>query len=318
MQYRQFGRLGWDISAVGFGGAGISGEGGGYGFGHITEADAIDLVRAAQDGGVNLFDTAPFYGYGTSEVRIGKALQGERRLRAYVVSKCGITWDGNKRVQLDNSAATTERMLHQSLRDLQTDYIDLYLVHWPDQKVDIRETMEVLAKAKEAGKIRALGLSNTSLEEIALAREIEEPEGFQAQYNLFERGIEETTLPYAETQKTGFMCWGPLDKGIITGRVVAGRTFDEVDARRRAPWWKNVDHTPRIEAIAALRPEVEGAGHTLLELALGHVLATPAMSTALCGVRNRGQLETALAAVDNLPPADLVAYAQDLTAKVKT
>ena len=316
MQYRQFGRLGWEVSAVGFGGAAVSGEGGGYGFGHISEADAIELIRAALGAGINLFDTAPIYGFGTSEIRMGKALEGERRQRAIIVSKCGITWDENKRVQIDNSAATTTKMLHQSLRDLQTDYIDLYLVHWPDRDTDIRETMEVLARAREAGKIRARGLSNTTLEEIALAREIAEPEGFQAQYNLFERGIEEALLPHARDTETGFMCWGPLHKGILTGRVVAGRTFDEVDARRRAPWWKKVDHTPHIEAVAALAPDVADAGHTLLELAIGHVLADPAMTTALCGVRGRHQLETAVAAVENLPPADLLAHAQAVAAKV--
>ena len=300
---------------MGFGGGAISGEGGGYGFGHISESDAIDLVRAAQDAGITLFDTAPFYGYGTSETRIGKALEGERRQRAIIVSKSGITWDAGKRVQLDNSAATTERMLHQSLRDLRTDYIDLYLVHWPDPKTDIRATMEVLARAKEAGKIRALGLSNTNPEEIALASEIAEPEGFQAQYNLFERDIEEAMLPHAREADTGFMCWGPLHKGILTGRVVAGRTYDEVDARRRAPWWKKVDHSPQIDAVAAVRPEVESAGHTLLELALGHVLADPTMTTALCGVRNLGQLETAVKAVENLPPADLLEHVRTVTAK---
>ena len=315
MKYRQFGRLGWDVSVVSFGGGGISGEGGGYGFGHINENDAVELVRAAQDAGITLFDTAPFYGYGTSEARIGKALEGERRQRAIIVSKCGITWDAGKRVQLDNSAKTTARMLHQSLRDLRTDYIDLYLVHWPDKNTDIRVTMEVLARAQEAGKVRAVGLSNTTPEEIALAREITEIEGFQAQYNLFDRGVEEAILPYAKETDTGFMCWGPLHKGILTGRVVAGRTYDEVDARRRAPWWKKADHTPQLEAVAALRPEVEAAGHSLLQLALGHVLEDPAMTTALCGVRNRAQLESAVNAVDNLPPADLLAYARDIAAK---
>jgi aryl-alcohol dehydrogenase-like predicted oxidoreductase len=206
-------------------------------------------------------------------------------------------------------------MLHQSLRDLRTDYIDLYLVHWPDPRTDIRVTMEVLAQAKEAGKIRALGLSNTNLEELALASEIAEPEGFQAQYNLFEREIEDTVLSHARKTETGCMCWGPLHKGILTGRVVAGRTFDEVDARRRAPWWKKVDHTPHMEAVAAVRPEVESAGHSLLEMALGHVLADPAMTTALCGVRNLGQLESAVNALENLPPADLLDYVRTVTAK---
>ncbi len=306
MKYRSFGKLDVEVSVVGMGAAAISGEGGGYGFGHISEPESVALVHAAQDLGINLFDTAPIYGFGMSERRLGKALTGERRQRAFIVSKSGITWDDEKNVRLDNSADTTEKMLNQSLRDLQTDYIDLFLVHWPDQNVDIRRTVEVLVAARDAGKIKAFGLSNTNPDELALASEIAEPQVLQAQMNLFENEPVETLFPSVRENNMGFMSWGTLDKGILTGRVHQERKFDDVDVRSHAPWWTTADHAPRYDAMKTITPIIEGAGHTGLELALSHVLDHQEASTALCGMRNMKQLETACSAAENLLSTELL------------
>ena len=316
MKYRSFGKLDVEVSVVGMGAAAISGEGGGYGFGHITEADSISLVHAAQDAGINLFDTAPIYGFGMSERRLGKALQGERRDRAFIVSKSGITWDQSQNVRLDNSPKTTQSMLEQSLRDLGTDHIDLFLVHWPDEGTDIRATVEVLVKAREAGKIRAFGLSNTNSQELALAAEIAVPEVLQAQLNLFENGPVDELFPHVRESSMGFMSWGTLDKGILTGRVNQERKFDKVDVRSHAPWWTSADHGPRYKAMESIVPRLEKAGHSGLELALSHVLAHPEVSTALCGMRNMKQLETACAAANNLVPGALLQEIRGIANKI--
>ena len=150
MIYNDFGQLGERVSAVGFGAASLSGSGGGYGFGAIEDQSAIDLIHGAMDLGVNLYDTAPIYGFGESERRLGLALSG-RRDGQLVVSKCGVAFDENRNVRIDNSATTTRAMLEDSLRRLKLDMIDAYLVHWPDPNTDIRETMEVLVRAKESG-----------------------------------------------------------------------------------------------------------------------------------------------------------------------
>ena len=310
MQYRPFGSLDFDVSMIGMGCASISGEGGGYGFGDITEQESIDLVHAAQDRGINLFDTAPIYGFGMSEVRLGKALAGERRERAFVVSKSGITWDDEKNVRLDNSPTTTRAMLEQSLRDLQTDSIDLYLVHWPDQNCDIRATMEVLVDAKQEGKIKAFGLSNSNPDELAKASEVAVPEVLQAQMNLFENSPRESLFDFVNRQGAGMMTWGSLDKGILTGRVHKERTFDASDVRSHAPWWVNDDHTPRYNAMAELMPRLEEKGHTGLELALSHLFSHPEVSTALCGFRSTAQLEGTCKAVDNLLSGSLLEACQ--------
>ena len=128
MIYNDFGQLGERVSAVGFG-ALLSGSGGGYGFGAIEDQSAIDLIHGAMDLGVNLYDTAPIYGFGESERRLGLALSG-RRDGQLVVSKCGVAFDENRNVRIDNSATTTRAMLEDSLRRLKLDMIDAYLVHW--------------------------------------------------------------------------------------------------------------------------------------------------------------------------------------------
>lgn len=315
MQYRRMGRLDAEVSVLGFGGASVSGEGKGYGFGEIQEQAAIDLLRAALDLGINLFDTAPIYGFGLSEQRIGKAFAGQRD-RVFLVSKCGVTWDRHQRVGIDNSPQKTEEMLHQSLRDLQTDYIDLYFVHWPDPNVDIRRTMEVLAKARNEQKIRAIGLSNTSPQEIARAMEIDRVDVLQGSFHLFEGYARDVLFPLVDEHGMGFMSYGTLDKGILTGRVTAEREksggFDPSDIRSHAPWWKEADRTLKYKAMDALRPLLEKHGQSGLEMALGYVLGFTQVSTALCGVRDRKQLESAVAALSHLPDAEFLQEAEEI------
>ena len=313
MQYRRFGKTDFSVSVIGFGGAAISGEGRGYGFGSISEAESIVLVHRCMDAGINLYDTAPVYGFGTSEKRLGQALIG-RRDEVFLVSKSGITWDDNKRIGVTNEPDVAKRMLEQSLRDLQTEYLDLYLVHWPDKRVDIRRPVEALSEAQSSGKIRHIGLSNSNPEDIAKASEVAEIAVLQSELSLFHRGPTETLFPIAQEQNLGFMSWGTLDKGILTGRVTPKRTFDRDDLRSSAPWWTKADRAPKFEAMSEIEPLIRDAGHTGLELALGYVLSFAEVSTALCGVRDREQLETALRALDNLPANDVIEAAREIAA----
>ena len=296
---REKGRL-----PLGFGGASISGEGAGYGFGDITETEAISLLHEAKDLGVRLFDTAPIYGFGTSEKRIGAAFKKNRE-EVFLVSKSGVTWGENKRVDMSNDPLVTQRMLEQSLRDLDSDYIDLFMIHWPDQKVDIRRPIEVLAKAKREGKIKHIGLCNTSKEEIEKASEVAKIEAVQNQLNLFERDALEL-FPFLSEREISFMSWGTLDKGILTGRVDKNRKFDKSDCRSWAPWWKEMDKESRFKAMERITPLLSEHGVTGLELALGHNLSFPEVSLVLCGARNSGQLNGLVKALGQLPNAELL------------
>lgn len=290
---------------LGFGGASISGEGGGYGFGDISEADAISLLNEAKSRGVKIFDTAPIYGFGLSEQRIGKAFKQVRE-EVFIISKSGVTWHENKRVDMSNSPDVTQKMLEQSLRDLQSDYLDLFMIHWPDSKVDIRQPLEVLSKAKSQGKIKHIGLCNTNLEDLEKAKEIDRIEAVQSQLNIFERDVEQDIFPYLKENNISFMSWGTLDKGILTKRVDKSRTFDKSDCRSWAPWWKEMDKETRYEKVRKYWPLLEENGYSGLEMAIAHNLSYPEVSTVLCGAKNHDQLNSLMNAFENLPKKELV------------
>ncbi|MBL7664836.1 MAG: aldo/keto reductase [Bacteriovoracaceae bacterium] len=295
MKYRVLGKTQLKVSEIAFGGAAISGEGGGYGFGDITEVESEKLLKAALERGINFFDTAPIYGFGLSEQRLGKAFK-KMRDKVILVSKCGVTWHENKRVDMNNSAKVTQKMLEQSLRDLQTDYIDLYMVHWPDARVDIRETVEVLAKAQMQNKIRYIGLCNTFEEDYHKASEVAEISVFQSEFSLTQSAVESNLFPLCEKNNIGFMSWGTLDKGILTGRVIEERKFDASDCRSWAPWWNKKEVLVKVEKVKKLKAFLQDKDYDLLTSALAYNLSFKNVSSAICGVRNLGQLESLLEA----------------------
>ena len=290
---------------LGFGGAAISGEGGGYGFGEVSEIDALKLLNLAFEQGIKVYDTAPIYGFTLSEKRIGKAFRHNRD-EVFIISKSGVTWHSTKRVNMTNDPRVTESMLHQSLKDLSSDYIDLYMIHWPDSKVDIRRPMEVLSKAKSQGKIRHIGLCNTFVEDCDKASEIDKIEVLQSQLNLFETDATHNLLNYAGKHQMSFMSWGTLDKGILTRTVHEGRSFEKSDCRSWAPWWKQMDKTRKFEKLEQIQPLLEKSGHSLLEIAIGFNLSFPEVSMVLCGAKTPEQLGGVVQALNHLPDRALV------------
>jgi myo-inositol catabolism protein IolS len=296
---------------IGMGAAAISGEGGGYGFGEISEEKAIDLLLLAHESGVKVFDTAPIYGYGLSEQRIGKAFN-DMREEIFIVSKSGITWHKNKRVNHNNDPKIALRMLDQSLIDLQTEYIDLYMIHWPDDRTDIRMPLEALEKEREKGRIKHIGLCNTTLDDLELAAEVTQVEAVQCEYNIFNPKIEHL-FPYLEKHDISFMSWGVFDKGIVSGTVNAKRKFDKCDARSWAPWWKKSNKSKKIKLMEEkIFPLIKEEGVNGIELAIGHNLRPKVVDLVLCGVRNPGQLKSAIDSLGNLPSKELITKVLDL------
>lgn len=279
-----------------FGGAAISGEGGGYGFGEISETQAIDLLLYSYERGLRIFDTAPIYGFGESEKRMGKAFKDIRE-KVFLVSKSGVTWNDQKRVDMNNDPKIAQKMLEQSLRDLDSDYIDLYMIHWPDSNVDIRKPVEVLAKAQLEGKIKHLGLCNTYPEDYLKAKEVGNIEVIQNQLNFFERESFKCMQELILEQGLSFMSWGTLDKGILSGRVQENRRYDKSDARSWAPWWKNSNYRQKVQVMKELLPMLEKEEATGLQLALSFNLSQKGASHLICGARSTEQLEGVLNAL---------------------
>jgi aryl-alcohol dehydrogenase-like predicted oxidoreductase len=283
---------------IGFGGASISGEGGGYGFGNISKDEAINLLKYTFDKGIRVFDTAPIYGFGESEKRIGEAFKSIRE-KVYIVSKSGVSWHSTKRVNMTNDPKETEKMLHESLKRLQTEYIDLYMIHWPDKRVDIRRPMEVLSKAKEQGKIKSIGLCNTHREDFFKASEVDRIEAIQAELNFFERDSLDEIIPLSSEEDLSFMSWGTLDKGILTGRVNSKRNFDKSDCRSWAPWWKAMKKDSKYEKVKKLECYLDEIGKTTLSLALSFNLSFDCVDSILCGGRTTKQWNGLLNSIQN-------------------
>lgn len=297
---------------IAFGGGAISGEGGGYGFGEISESQSIDLLQKAYAEGIKMFDTAPIYGFGLSEKRIGKAFKNIRE-KVFLVSKSGVTWNENKRVDMTNAPLVAEKMLEQSLRDLNTEFIDLYMIHWPDPRVDIRKTMEVLSRAKNQGKIKHIGLCNTNIDDLKKSMEIDRIEAVQSEFNFFTNQlIRENIFPFLKENNISFMSWGTLDKGILTGRVDGKRKeYDKSDCRSWAPWWKEADNSEKFKTMEKLWPLLEEKNYTGLALALSYNLSFPELSVAICGARNENQLHSLLDARKKLlKKEDLMSFVQ--------
>jgi myo-inositol catabolism protein IolS len=292
-------------SPLAFGGASLSGAGGGYGFGDMRDDMAESMVRNAIDKGINIFDTAPIYGFGLSEERLGKILKG-RREDAVIISKSGIDWHKDKRVNMTNDPIIAEKMLHESLLRLQTDYIDIYMIHWPDKNIDIRKPLEVLAKAKADKKILHIGLCNTNIEDLKKAKEIVEVEVVQSELSLFNRKVVKDLFPYLKENGIDFMSWGSLDKGVLSGTVSKDRKFDRYDARSYADWWKKSNWKERVDIVEEIKPLVNAEGLSLLELAIGHNLSYDINQVILCGMKNMEQLDSTLKAIDHRPSKEFL------------
>lgn len=298
-----------------FGGAAISGEGGGYGFGDISEDSAIGLLNEAKDLGIKIFDTAPIYGFGLSEVRMGKAFK-KCREDVFIVSKSGITWNDNKRVNLTNHPKITQRMLEQSLKDLQSDYIDLYMVHWPDPNHDIRFPLDVLSKAQQEGKIKHIGLCNTNKEDYEKSKEVCKIEVLQSELHPFNLSAKDEIFQFCSDDDLSFMSWGTLDKGILTGSINKKREqskkYDEKDCRKSAPWWNQAEVLKKVDVVEKVMPILEKAGHSGLEWAIGHNLSFNLDTTVLVGMKNSNHLESTIKAFENLPSKDLLEEIQSI------
>ncbi|MEK6623668.1 MAG: aldo/keto reductase [Bdellovibrionota bacterium] len=288
---------------LGFGGGALSGEGGGYGFGPISESEAEELILLAYEYGVRLFDTAPIYGFGLSEKRLGRILK-DLREKIFFVSKSGITWHDNRRVNLTNDPKVAQTMLEQTLKNLQSDYIDLYMVHWPDPQIDIRRPLEVLARAQREGKIRHLGLCNTTADDLRLAGEVAKIEAVQSELNLWNTEGHERVAKMLISQDISFMSWGTFDKGIITGTVKRKNQFHADDSRSRAPWWRWDVVEKKLAVMNKLAPILKAHQISPQQFALAFNFSFANVDLVLVGPKSKQQLQTLLEAMSNYPTGE--------------
>jgi aryl-alcohol dehydrogenase-like predicted oxidoreductase len=300
MEYRQLGQTDIRVSAITFGAWAI----GGWMWGGTERKDAIEAIKASYDHGVTSIDTAPIYGQGLSEELVGEALQSIPRDKVQVLTKFGMRWDDTKGdhafTSADNDGNTLEiykysgresiiKECEDSLRRLQTDYIDLYQIHWPDITTPIEESMEAVSKLLKAGKIRAAGVSNYNAAQMEQAEKVLPIASNQVPYSMLERSIEKELVPYCIKHKKSIIAYSPLQRGLLTGKIKPGHSFAAGDSREGNRFY-TAENIERVnDFINSLQPLADSKKALIAQLVLRWTIEQPGITVALAGARNAEQ-----------------------------
>ncbi len=264
---------------------------GGWMWGGPDDGAAIATIHRALDAGITTIDTAPAYGQGHSEEVVGRALKG-RRDRVVVATKVGLEWDEEGNVRRNASAARVRKELDDSLRRLQTEYVDIYQVHWPDPATPMQETAQAMQALYDAGKIRAIGVSNFSSAQMDEFRQYAALHTLQPPYNLFERDAEREVLPYGVSHGLTSLTYGALCRGLLSGRMNRDTAFTGDDLRRNDPKFQPPRFGQYLRAVERLDTLAQARfGKRVIHLALRWVLDQPGVGVALWGARRPEQVD---------------------------
>ncbi len=327
MQYRTLGNSGIEASVVAMG---TWVTGGGEMWNGVDDAESLRAIDAALDRGVNFIDTAPAYGWGHSEEILGKAVRG-RRDKVVIATKCGMWWEdprGSFHYHLDGKDTfislrpdTIAVEIENSLRRLGTDYIDLYQTHWPSKEPDltpIEETMAFLTSLKDQGKIRAIGVSNVSLDQIKDYCAAGDVASDQFRYSMLYRDAEAEILPYCAQHSLATLTYMSLEQGLLTGKVGLDRVFDPNEFRSNLDWnaWFKIENRAKVlNMLAGWKDLTEKYACSLAQLTIAWTAAQPGVTHVLCGMRTEAQAAQNAAAGDiALDPADVARMRGDALA----
>lgn len=305
METRQLGTSDLRITQIGFGSWALGGGGWEFAWGAQDDNDSIAAIRAAIDAGVNWIDTAAVYGLGHSEEVVAKAIDGVRP-RPDIFTKCGLVWNDRGEIGRSLRADSVRRECEASLRRLRIDAIDLYQIHWPNPDEQIEEAWTTMTKLQAEGKIRCLGVSNFSVEQMRRVQAIAPITSLQSQYSLLHREVEEEVLPFVARENVGFLAYSPLASGLLTGAMTRDR-IDRLPAddwRRRSRDFMEPQSSRNLELAELLRTIGERHGRSPGEVAIAWVLHNPAVTGAIVGARNPKQVRGSFGAAELRLSAD--------------
>jgi methylglyoxal reductase len=319
MQHQALGQSGINASTIALG-TWVLGGGTPWGD-NPDDAQSIRLIQTALDLGINLIDTAPAYGWGRSETVVGKAVKG-RREQALIATKCGLWWEdarGSYFADLDGKAMhrslrpdTLQREIEHSLRRLQTDYVDLYQVHWPamaPDKTPVADSMACLLKFQEQGKIRQIGVCNVTPDELHEFLACGVIVSNQLRYSMLCREAEQEVLPLCAQHQMATLTYMSLEQGLLTGKVGMDRVFGADEFRSNEawnPWFTPANRRRVLDLLANWRDLLVKYDCTLSQLAIAWTAAQPGVTHVLCGTRTLSQL------ADNAKAAELALEAADV------
>ena len=287
MQYQEFGKTGLRVSKLCLGTWGI----GGAGWDSYSDESRMDAIKAALECGINFIDTAPAYNAGKAECYVGETLSKLKKRREVVIStKCGNKFVDGKYLRC-GSKESILKQCDESLKNLKTDYIDIYLVHWPDPNVELEETIDAVSTLKKEGKILHAGVSNFSKEQIEEAQKYCKIEVFQPQYSLADRK-DEKLIRWAYEQGLGIMTYGTLGGGILTGNYRKLRTFEQTDSRNRFyPYFKEPLFSKAMELLTIMDQIAEERNVSLAQIAEKWVIQKRFVSSCIIGAQSRAKVE---------------------------
>lgn len=308
MENRQLGNSDLRITPIGIGAWAIGGGGWNGSMGPQNESDSIPAIHAALDDGLNWIDTAALYGLGHSEEVIARALKG-RTPRPYVFTKCERVWDAKGKIGPCLKASSIRHECESSLRRLQTDVIDLYQIHWPEPDEDIEEGWTELARLREEGKVRWIGVSNFSVSQMKRAQNIAPITSLQPPYSMVTRAIEAEILPFASHHNIGVIVYSPMSAGLLTGEMTVERVanFASEDWRRNLPNFQKPLLSRNLKLVEHLREIGNRHGRTPGEVAIAWTLNHPAVTGAIVGFRSAKQVAGIIGAAEfRLLPGEIM------------
>jgi aryl-alcohol dehydrogenase-like predicted oxidoreductase len=292
MNTKRLGNSGLSITQLGLGTWAIGGSGWQFGWGAQDDRESILAIREALDAGINWIDTAAIYGLGHSEEVVAKALDGVPQ-KPYVFTKCSMVWNDNRQISRSLKAESVRRECEASLRRLRVERIDLYQVHWPEPDIDIEEGWTELARLREEGKIRYLGVSNFNVSQMKRAQAIAPVTSLQPPYSLVNRKVESEILPFAARANIGVIAYSPMASGLLTGAMTRERiaALPDDDWRKRNPNFQEPALSRNLCLVRRLRDIGIRHGCSAGEVAVAWVLRNPAITGAIVGARKPGQIK---------------------------
>ncbi|MDY6821791.1 MAG: aldo/keto reductase [Deferribacterota bacterium] len=265
---------------------------GGWMWGGTEEKESIKTILKALDTEINMIDTAPVYGFGTSEEIVGKAIKEYgKRDEVIVATKAGLEWS-NGNIFRNASKERILKEIDDSLRRLNVDYIDIYQIHWPDRMTPFEETAETMLRLKEQGKIRAIGVSNYNVEQMEAFEKVAEINTQQPPYNLFERYIEKDILPYCIDKGINILAYGAICRGLLSGKMTKDREFKGDDLRKSDPKFQGERFESYLECVNKLNDFAKNKyNREVIHLAVRWILDKTKIGIALWGARKPSQLD---------------------------
>ena len=291
MKTKKLGNSDLAITPVGFGAWAIGGSGWEFGWGEQDDQQSVAAIHRALELGVNWIDTAAVYGMGHSEEVVAKALRTWPGPRPNVFTKCGLRWDEQGYVHRDLSPKSIRSECEDSLRRLNVDVIDLYQIHWPTDHLE--EGWRTMAQLQKEGKVRWIGVSNFTVEELRRAQKIAPTTSLQPPYSLVRREVEEEILPYCKSNNIGVIVYSPMASGLLTGAVTRERAahLPSSDWRSRDVEFKEPRLSRNLALVERLREVGERVQRPTGQVAIAWTLRNPAVTGAIVGARNAQQVE---------------------------